>query len=83
MLPLDLDCYQLVLQGCEELFDGRRLQREPAPELGSHAAELADHFSLSGEAADLTSAIRYSELAARNAMRTSQSGARPGFSDRL
>jgi hypothetical protein len=36
--------------------------------LDEHAAELAEHFSQSTEAADLEKAVRYGELAARRAM---------------
>jgi tetratricopeptide (TPR) repeat protein len=47
---------------------GRALEDIYARRLEEHAAELAEHFSQSTEAADLEKAVRYGELAAQRAM---------------
>jgi tetratricopeptide (TPR) repeat protein len=47
---------------------GRALEEVYARRLEEHAAELAEHFTQSTEAADLEKAVRYGELAAQRAM---------------
>jgi hypothetical protein len=47
---------------------GHALEEVYARRLDEHAAELAEHFSQSTEAADLEKAVRYGELAAQRAM---------------
>jgi hypothetical protein len=47
---------------------GRALEEVYARRLEEHAAELAEHFCQSTEAADLEKAVRYGELAAQRAM---------------
>jgi tetratricopeptide (TPR) repeat protein len=45
----------------------RALEQVYASRLQEHAAELAEHFSYSSEAADLTKAVHYGEMAAQRA----------------
>ncbi len=47
---------------------GRALEESYARRLEEHAAELAEHFAQSTEAADLEKAVRYGEMAAHRAM---------------
>jgi tetratricopeptide (TPR) repeat protein len=47
---------------------GRAFEEVYARRLDEHAAELAEHFSQSTEAADLEKAVQYAELAAKRAL---------------
>jgi predicted ATPase len=57
--PSRIRLHQQIGRALEDVYTGR---------LEQHAAELADHFSKSTEAADLTKAVQYGELAAQQAM---------------
>jgi serine/threonine protein kinase/tetratricopeptide (TPR) repeat protein len=57
--PRRIKLHQQVARALEEVYTSR---------LQEHAAELAEHFSYSTDAADLTKAVSYGEMAARRAM---------------
>ena len=46
----------------------RALERRYAGDVDAHAAQLAEHFSFSTDAEDLSKAVTYGERAARRAM---------------
>ncbi len=56
--PRRIRLHQQVARALEEVYASR---------LQEHAAELAEHFSYSSEAADLTKAVSYGEMAAQRA----------------
>ena len=56
--PRRIRLHQQVARALEEVYASR---------LQEHAAELAEHFSYSSEATDLTKAVEYGEMAARRA----------------
>lgn len=68
----------------EELFSAKRLrlhrqaaralERLHADDLDAHAAELAEHFALSMDPADLRKAVQYAKLAAERAIAVSAYG---------
>jgi len=57
--PRRMRLHQQVAQVLEEVYANR---------LQDHAGELADHFSYSTEPSDLTKAVHYGEMAARQAL---------------
>ncbi len=57
--PRRIRLHQQVARALEEVYFGR---------LQEHATELAEHFSYSTEAADLTAAVSYGEMAAQRAV---------------
>ncbi len=57
--PRRIRLHQQVARALEEVYSSR---------LQEHAAELAEHFSYSSEAADLAKAVTYGEMAAQRAM---------------